>query len=114
MENAQLVAQIDDQISHIWMVRTFLKHCDEAVDDEELAEVHRALYDVMLALGPALEAGNHAEYLKIARKKWTRLRQATDSFQEIQPDVSGHMNFKMAAKSLRIAVAEFDRLLSSP
>ncbi len=45
-----LMHQVDDWLSHVWMVRTFLKHSDEASDDEELAEVHRSLYDFMLAL----------------------------------------------------------------
>ncbi len=49
---------LDKQVAHVWMVRTFLKHSDEAAEDEELASVHRDLYDFMLALGPSLDAGD--------------------------------------------------------
>jgi hypothetical protein len=96
--------EIDNWVSHVWMVRTFLKHSDEATDDEELAEVHRGLYDFMLALGPSLEANDGDRYLKIARKKIGKLKKSAEAFREIQPEVSGHMNFCMAAKSLTLAV----------
>ena len=39
------------------MVRAFVKHSDEATEDDELASVHRDLYDYMLALGAPLKAG---------------------------------------------------------
>jgi hypothetical protein len=110
---AERMKAIDDQISHVWMVRTFLKHSDEAVDDEELAEVHRELYDFMLALGPSLEADDPVRYLKLAKKKLSKLAAATELFHEIQPDVSGHMNFKMASHSLRIAVGRIKHLVQS-
>jgi hypothetical protein len=106
-----MMMEIDNWISHVWMVRTFLKHSDEATDDEELAEIHRGLYDFMLALGPSLDSGDAQRYLKIARKKIGKLRAATADFVELQPEVSGHMNFKMAAKSLSLAVKQIDRLL---
>jgi hypothetical protein len=106
-----MMSEIDNWISHVWMVRTFLKHSDEATDDEELAEVHRGLYDFMLALGPSLDTGDAQRYLKISRKKIGKLRAVTADFVELQPEVSGHMNFKMAAKSLSLAVKQIDRLL---
>ncbi len=102
---------IDDQISHVWMVRTFLKHSDEAAEDEELASVHRDLYDFMLALGPALDADDCAAYLKLTKKKLSKLHKATALFVEIQPEVSGHTNFKMAARSLQLAVKRIEELL---
>ena len=108
-----LMQAIDQQLAHIWMVRTFLKHSDEAAEDEELAEVHRALYDFMLALGPAYEAEDAEQYLKLARKKWSKLKRATETFVQIQPEVSGHTNFRMASRSLQLAVAAIGRLLES-
>lgn len=110
---ADLMASIDAQVAHVWMVRTFLKHSDEVKDDEELASVHRDLYDFMLALGPSLDAGDAANYLKMARKKLSLLRRATDLFVAIQPEVSGHMNFRMAAQSLSLAVTQIVRLVES-
>ena len=109
-----LMQEVDGWLSHIWMVRAFLKHSDEATDDEELADVHRGLYDFMLALGPSLDAGDAIRYLRIARKKLGKLKAATESFREIQPEVSGHMNFRMAAKSLTLAVRRVDDLLREP
>ncbi len=104
---------IDDQISHVWMVRTFLKHSEEAGEDEELASVHRDLYDFMLALGPSLDKEDWPSYLKLAKKKVRKLRNATDLFSEIQPEVSGHMNFRMSAHSLRLAVQNIEDLLQA-
>ncbi len=109
--DSELMRRIDDSLSHIWMVRTFLKHSDEAAEDEELAEVHRELYDFMLALGPSIDAGDAKKYLHLARKKFSKLKRIAEHFAEIQPDVSGHMNFKMASKSLGIAVAQIELLL---
>lgn len=106
-----LMLEIDAWLSHIWMVRAFLKHSDEAADDEELAEVHRGLYDFMLALGPSLDANDSNRYLRIARKKRSKLRAAAESFRALQPEISGHMNFRMAAKSLTLAVAKVESLL---
>lgn len=105
------MAAIDDQIAHVWMVRTFLKHSDEAAEDDELASVHRDLYDFMLALGPSLDAGDSAEYLKLAKKKLFKLKSATSLFSEIQPDISTHTNFKMAVRSLSLATERIDRIL---
>lgn len=111
--SAELMNRIDSQIAHVWMVRAFLKHCDEATDDEELASVHRGLYDFMLALGPSLDSQDADGYLKLARKKLGKLKRATELFIEIQPEVSGHTNFKMAAKSLQLAVAEIEQLIAT-
>jgi cob(I)alamin adenosyltransferase len=99
-----IVVAIDHQVAHLWMVRTFLKHADESEDDEELREVVRDLYDFILAVGPVDESLDEAAYLKIAKKKLSKLRRATELYEEIQPEVSGHTNFVMAAKSLRLAL----------
>ncbi len=109
---ADLMYRIDAQAAHVWMVRAFLKHCDEATDDEELASVHRDLYDFMLALGPSLDNQDAVTYLKLARKKFSKLKRATELFVEIQPEVSGHTNFKMAVRSLQLAVAEIEQMIS--
>jgi len=101
----------DELLSHVWMVRTFLKHSEEAEEDEELQEVHRALYDYMLALGSPLSSGDAEAYLKIARKKLGKLKKATELFLEIQPEISTHTNFNMSAQSLRRAVNELAELL---
>ncbi len=113
MDAVNLMRAIDTQLSHVWMVRAFLKHSEEAAEDDELAEVHRELYDYMLALGGPLKEGNAEEYLRLARKKLGKLTKATELFLEIQPEVSQHTNFFMAAASLRAAVVEVERLLAT-
>ena len=102
---------VDTQLSHVWMVRTFLKHCEEAEEDDELRDVQRALYDYMLALGGPLSSNDAAAYLKQARKKLAKLRRAADLFLEIQPEISSHTNFQMAARSLQNAVAAVGKIL---
>src|SRR5438874_820520 len=113
MPSDELMLAIDTQLAHVWMVRAFLKHSDEAAEDEELAEVHRELYDYMLALGGPLKAKNAEEYLKLARKKFGKLKRATELFERIQPEVSQHTNFFMASSSLKAAVAEIGRLFEA-
>ncbi len=111
MSPHDLMLAVDAQLAHVWMVRAFLKHSDEAQEDDELAEVHRELYDYMLALGGPLKEGNGDEYLKLARKKLGKLKKATEKFAEIQPQISTHTNFQMAVVSLRTAVREVAKLL---
>src|SRR5436190_19773213 len=112
MSPAELMPAVDTQLAHVWMVRAFLKHSDEAAEDEELAEVHRELYDFMLALGGPLKEGNADEYLKLARKKLGKLKRATELFERIQPEVSQHTTFFRAVASLKAAVGEVGRLLA--
>jgi cob(I)alamin adenosyltransferase len=103
--------RIDAMLSHVWMVRTFLKHSDEALEEDELRDVQRTLYDVMLALGPAWQAQEPDAYLRQMRKKMGRLRAASEQFTQIQPEISTHTNFQMAAQSLRQAVLEIETTL---
>ena len=48
--------RIDGLLSHVWVVRTLIKHSEEAEEDEELLELQRMLYDYILALGTAWKA----------------------------------------------------------
>lgn len=105
--------RIDTLLAHVWMVRAFLKHSDEAEDSEDLQEVHRELYDFMLALGAAWKEQNSEAYLKQARKKFSKLKRAAEHFVAVQPEISSHTNFQMAAASLTAAVAEIGKLLHS-
>lgn len=105
--------RLDALLSHVWMVRTFIKHAEELEDDPELNDVQRTLYDYMLALGSAWKAQDEAAYIKQAKKKLSKLRQATDEFEQLQPEVSTHMNFQMAVRSLKQAVAEIERVLAA-
>ena len=108
----EAMRRIDTLLAHVWMVRAFIKHSPEAEEDDDLSEVHRALYDYMLALGGAWKEQNAAEYLKLASKKLGKLRQAAADFARMQPDVSSHTNFQMAAASLTAAVQEIGEVLA--
>jgi hypothetical protein len=107
----QAMRRIDALLAHVWMVRAFLKHSDDAIDDDEAQEIQRTLYDFHLAVGAAWKEQNAAEYLKLARKKYAKLRQASDNFTRIQPGLSSHTNYQMAAASLATAVAEIGEIL---
>ena len=108
---AETVTRIDLLLSHVWMVRAFIKHSEEAEEDDELVEVQRSLYDYMLALGPPLRSGDHAKYLKQAKKKLKKLIAAKDLFLEIQPEISSHTNFQMAAMSLNESVRQVESII---
>ena len=112
MEPAERVKAIDELLSHVWMVRTFLKHCEEVEDDDDLRDVHRDLYDFMLALGAPLQSGDHGKYLKLAKKKLKKINTATELFLEIQPEISSHTNFQMAANSLKKSVRQITELVN--
>lgn len=114
MSPTDAMRRIDTLLAHVWMVRTFLKHSPEAEDDEELREVVRVLYDYNLAVGPAWKEQNAEEYLKLAKKKFSKLRQAAADFAAMQPEVSSHTNFQMAAVSLTAAVNEIGQMLDAP
>jgi len=62
-------------------------------------------------LGTAWKAQDSDAYIKQAKKKLSKLRQATNDFSKLQPEVSTHMNFQMAARSLEQAVTEIEALL---
>ena len=113
MSPDEAMHRLDALASHVWMVRTFVKHSEEAEDDDELMEIVRGLYDYCLALGPAWTTQDSTEYFKVANKKLSRLREATAQFAQLQPQVSDHTNFKMAVRSLAAAVDEIARVLEN-
>lgn len=111
MDLQQQVQTLEKLLAHMWMVRAFLKHCDEAEDDEDLCEVQRELYDYIHAVGIHVENGNPTEALRFARKKLRRLRDATRLFDEIQEEISTHTNFRMARRSLLAVLESVETLL---
>ncbi|MEM6689232.1 MAG: amidohydrolase [Planctomycetota bacterium] len=113
MEQQELAAAIDRQVPHLWMVRTFLKHADESEDDDDLREVVRDVYDFILALGPLDESTDLQKYIKQSLRKIRSLRRACDLYNEIQPEVSGHTNFEMAARSLKLSTDRIEELLQA-
>ena len=111
MTDEERMRQIDTLLSHVWMLRTFIKHDEETEEDDDLKDVQRDLYDFMLALGQPLRENDAAAYLKKARKKLRKLRAAKDLFLEVQPEISNHTSFEMSANSLKAAVTQIAVLL---
>ncbi len=105
------VQQIDDQLTHLWMVRTFIKHSEEAVDDADLKDIAQKLYDFVVAFSPAKRDEEHDAFIAIGKKNWGKLKAAAEFFDEIQPEVSTHTNFEMANRSLQLAVSRVGELL---
>ena len=113
MTDQEAMEKINDELSHIWMVRTFLKHCEEAEGDDELMEIPRKLYDFSLSLGPRWSDQDAAGYMKMAKKKFSKLKQGMQDFTELQPEISSHTNFQMSEQSLRLAVLEIEKVLQA-
>lgn len=111
MDPLEAMQRVESQLAHVWMVRTFLKHSEEGAEDEELQEIFRTLYDFHLAVGGAWSNQDAETYLRLAAKKLSKLRAACETFVRVQPEVSAHTNFQMAARSLTAAVVEIGRIL---
>ena len=112
MTRPEAMRRIDALLSHVWMVRTFLKHSEEAEEDDELLEIVRVLYDGCLAVGAAWDAQDADAYLKIVQKKLGKMRTAAQRYAEILPEVSAHTNFKMALTSLQTALTDIAEVMS--
>lgn len=111
MSPVDAMRRIDALLSHVWVVRTFLKHSEEAAEDDDLMEIVRTLYDGLLALGPAWQAQDADAYLKLLRKKLPKLQHAAAEFARLQPEISVHTNFKMAVLSLQTALQDVASVL---
>ena len=51
----ELVARSQNVMAHGWMIRTFIKHCDEVEDFPELNEMARTIFDVFRAVETQIE-----------------------------------------------------------
>lgn len=106
---AELVQRCDDIMSHAWMVRTFIKHSEEAEDYPELMEIVRTVFDASRAL--ETRVADPPAYLQMLRKKFSKLKAATAQFAVDAPRISMHTNFAMAVRSMQICISELDELL---
>jgi len=96
-------------LSHAWMVRTFIKHSDEAEDFPELMHIARAVFDASRALETRVDDPD--AYPKMLRKKISKLRKATDQFAMEAPEASSHTNFEQAVISMKACTKELEELL---
>lgn len=106
---ADVVNRCQRVMAHAWMVRTFIKHCDEVEDFPELMGIVRAVFDTARALETRLD--QPAAYLKMLGKKIGKLRAATAQFQIDAAEASTHTNFQQAVTSMQTCVEDLQRLL---
>lgn len=106
---AEIVGKCQKVMAHAWMVRTFIKHADEAEDFPELMEIVRAVFDTSRAL--ETRVNDPAAYLKMLAKKLGKLKAASAQFRQDAPVASTHTNFQQAVISMEACCEELDSLL---
>ena len=107
----EIVEQCQKVMAHAWMVRTFIKHCDEVEDFPELMGIVRAVFDTARALETRVD--DPAGYLHLLRKKIGKLRQAAVQFRTDAALASTHTNFQQAVISMEACVEQLDALLQA-
>jgi hypothetical protein len=113
MTQAEAVDRLNVILAHLWMVRTYLKHADEVINDEELIEIPRLLYDSIRAVEPAFLKGDTATYLRRLKGKLPKLRRGAELFAREYKRVSAHTNFEMASLSLSGAVKQMEEVFAA-
>ncbi len=104
-----LVSQFQKTMAHAWMVRTFIKHCDEVEDYPELMGIVRAVFDMSRAIESKTDEPE--VYFKFARKKIGKLRKAAEQFRDDAWSASTHTNFQQAVTSVLYATEQMEDLL---
>lgn len=107
----EIVSECQDVMAHAWMVRTFVKHSEEAEDFPELMNLARTVFDLARAL--ETRTADPAGYLQMLRKKLGKLRRAADEFRANAPKASAHTNFQQAVVSMDACVRRLDELLAA-
>lgn len=113
MTPAEAVERLNVLLAHLWMIRTYLKHADEVMEDEQLVEVPRLLYDSIRAVEPAYLAGDHATYLRRLKGKLSKLKRGAELFAREYKRVSAHTNFEMASLSFSGAVRQMEEVFAT-
>ena len=108
---AEAMRRIDTLLSHVWMVRTFVKHSEEAEDFPELMGMVRAVFDTARAL--ETRVGDPTAYVKMLSKKLGKVRAAAAQFRLDAAEASTHTNFEQAVISIEACVDEWQRLLDT-
>lgn len=107
----QVVEHCQQVMAHAWMVRTFIKHCDEVEDFPDLMGIVRSVFDISRAL--ETRVGDPAGYLHMLGKKIGKLRSATSQFAVDAPLASTHTNFQQAVISMQACIEQLEQLLES-
>lgn len=106
----ELVATFQKTMAHAWMVRTFIKHCDEVDDYPELMGIVRAVFDMSRAIES--KADEPDVYFRFVRKKLGKLRKAAEQFKDDAWKASTHTNFQQAVMSVIYATEQMEGLLA--
>ena len=106
----QLVERFQKTMAHAWMVRTFIKHCDEVEDYPELMGIVRSVFDMSRAIESKTE--DPAAYFRFAGKKIGKLRKAAEQFQQDAWSASTHTNFQQAVRSVLYATEQMEAILA--
>ncbi|MCH2202541.1 MAG: amidohydrolase [Fuerstiella sp.] len=105
-----LAGEFQKTMAHAWMVRTFIKHCDEVDDFPELMEIVRAVFDMSRAIENKID--DPVAYFRFAGKKIGKLRKAVSQFRENAWRASTHTNFQQAVISIEHATDRMETILS--
>ena len=106
----ELVERFQKTMAHAWMVRTFIKHCDEVEDYPELMGIVRAVFDMSRAIESKTD--DPATYFKFAGKKIGKLRKAAEQFQQDAWTASTHTNFQQAVTSVVYSAEQMELILA--
>jgi len=106
----EIVARCQSVMAHAWMVRTFVKHSEEAEDFPEIMGIARSVFDLSLALESRIN--EPADYFKMLRKKLGKLKKAVEQFEQDAPLASTHTNFQQAVHSINTCHADLEELLA--
>ena len=112
MTDEQTIARATDLLAHLWMVRTFVKHSEEAEEFEDLLDLPRAAFDVARALETRLD--DPAALRRMLAKKVPKLRRAAEAFRVNAAAASTHTNWQQAVVSLDAVVAGLAALTPPP
>lgn len=107
----ELVDRSQKVFAHAWMVRTFIKHCDEVEDFPELMGIARTVFDTAMAMESRVH--DPPAYFKMLEKKLGKIQKAADAFRADAPVASAHTNFQQAVISIDACVEEWNRLLAA-
>lgn len=105
----ELVARSQQVMAHGWMIRTFIKHCDEVEDFPELNEMARTIFDVFRAVETQIE--DPVTYFRTVRKKLAKLKSAAEQFQKDAWHASTHTNFQQCAIAAKFLGQQLEELL---
>lgn len=105
-----LVDRCQKIMAHAWMIRTFIKHCDEVEDYPDLNEMARTIFDTFRAL--ETQVNDPASYFKVVRKKVGKLKSAAVQYQKDAWHASTHTNFQQSAISALFIAQQLAELLA--